>query len=60
MAEYPFIELDPVVESLKECIAALRTVQPMIAQPPRRVMFELIAERAQRVLDAAAQERVRP
>lgn len=60
MAEYPHLELDPLAEALAECIAALRAVQPMIAQQPRRLMFELIAQRAQRVLDAAAKERAAP
>lgn len=56
MADYPALDLEPtnpVNEALRECIAALRCVQPMIALQPRREMFEVIAARAELILTAA-------
>lgn len=58
MAEYPFIESPPgpdpvitaLVEVLGECIAALRTSCDWIAQPPRRRILQVIADRAEKIV----------
>lgn len=54
MAEYPNLDLppppDPLVVVLRECILAMRTSCGWIAQPPRRLIIETIAARAEQVL----------
>lgn len=56
VAEYPNLEpptpnpLAEVLGVLKECILALRWAQPNIAQQPKRLVLEVIADRAEQIL----------